>query len=203
MDTYPDILSALNDKVISYSVKDFLPRGVRIQGATLFSNPGTSGFFSDLRPLSMPVGLSYTIDLPSVSNTINNSMCTIKQVETGIVRQASCILSTDPNDTLLRIDWPDGIPFQGPMRLTQPWVSGAHIYIQTEPSRFPYYAAVQGVRQQPYLSQLLSNYGVLEAFKNTQDSRDQLAIVLLVVALSNPAVYKPINPGSFTPISAG
>jgi hypothetical protein len=61
-DIYPDILSVLNDTVTSYQTKDFLPRGVRMQGATLLSNPGVSGFYSDLRPLSLPIGLSYSID---------------------------------------------------------------------------------------------------------------------------------------------
>jgi len=182
-DIYPDILSVLNDTVTSYQTKDFLPRGVRMQGATLLSNPGVSGFYSDLRPLSLPIGLSYSIDF------VAPVVCQITQIETGITLQAGCISSSDPNDILLRIDWPDGVPFQGPLRLTQPWVSGAHVYIQTEPSRFPYADAVNKLQQQPRLSQLLMTYGVLEAFKNTYDPMDKLVIALLVIALSNPSVY--------------
>jgi hypothetical protein len=183
IEAYPDIKRELNDPVTTYSVYDFLPRGVVSNGAKLLSNGASSGVFTDPIITALPVPLTYIITF------VSETLCQIQQIETGTVLQAPCQLSADPQNTWLRIAWPSGVPFLGVLSLTQPWVSGAVIKLKTTPSHFPYAATVAALLNNPYFSQILQTYQLSDTFQNTIDAQDQLALALAVIAASNLSVY--------------
>jgi hypothetical protein len=149
----------------------------------LLSNGQPSGVFTDPAPSSLPVGLTYIISY------VSYTVCKITQVETGTVFIAGCQVSQDPQNIWMRIDWPADVPFQGVLSLFQPWAPGITVTITTSPSQFPYAAACNAILSQPYFSQLLLNFQLTSVVQNTLDPQDKLALILAVVALSNPNVY--------------
>jgi hypothetical protein len=183
MNAFPDIQGQLNDFATTYAVTDFLPAGVFMDGARFVNNTTLQGRYLDLQPITLPVGLTYTIAFVSPGS------CSIKQEETGIIVAASCRAMTDVRETVLHVDWPLGIPFYGPLSLDQAWVNDCTICIQTCPSGFPYRAALDALLRNSYFVTLLQNKGMMQAFRTTADVREQLAIALLLIAVSNPSVY--------------
>jgi len=168
IEAYPDLKSMLNDPAVSYSVHDFLPRGVVSVNCALVSNSA-----------------SYNIGY------VASGLCQITQLETGVQVMADCLASADPQEIWLRINWPSNIPFSGLLQLNQPWAPGLVVQLIVSPSQFPYAAALAGLASQPYFSLLLQRFQLQETFQNTVDPQDSLALALAVIASGNPAAYPP------------
>lgn len=183
IEAFPALKELTNDRVTTYSVKDFLPFTPTLEGADFVSNTGVCGIFTDLKPTSVPVTLTYTLDY------VNDRLCRIVGVETGVTVVAACNAASDVNDVFLNVAWPPGIPFSGPLKLTQAWVSGARVVIRVEPSRFPVSNLISQLQTNFYFIQLLGNFQAMGDFKNALDLRERLAIALVVLALSHPVTY--------------
>jgi hypothetical protein len=185
IEAYPDLKSMLNDPAVSYSVHDFLPRGVVSVNCALVSNSASSGTFTDPKPTGLPLALTYNIGY------VASGLCQITQLETGVQVMADCLASADPQEIWLRINWPSNIPFSGLLQLNQPWAPGLVVQLIVSPSQFPYAAALAGLASQPYFSLLLQRFQLQETFQNTVDPQDSLALALAVIASGNPAAYPP------------
>jgi hypothetical protein len=183
VDAFPDILEQLNDPVRSYEVSDFLPAGVWTDGARFMNDGNLRGGYLDLIPASLPIGLTYTITY------VSDNSCSILQEETGISVAAMVTTAEDPINRVIYIDWPGGLPFAGPMLLDQDWAEGSVIRIQTAPGMFPFQEVVAIANNDPYFNLLLQSSGLVTAYQTTADPREQVAIILLLIALSNPAAY--------------
>lgn len=180
---FPDLERKLTDFSITYRPEYFFPRGVSIDGADMVSSPNASGLFTDPVSTSLPVNLTYTIARIAPSRVL------ISAKENGTSVTASCTVAMEDPNMILHVDWPEGIPFSGPLRLKQTWAEGTTVTITVMPSRFPYKLLVTKIARHKHLSQLLLDYQMIDTFNGSVDYMERLAIVLTMLALSNPAVY--------------
>jgi len=74
------------------------------------------------------------------------------------------------------------------LKLTQPWIPNALIRIEVEPSHFPYKLLLQTLSSYTYLNELLVNFGMIDAYSCATEPTEQLAIILTLVGLANPAI---------------
>ena len=183
LNLFPDLGDILSDTNRSYDVSDFLPLGVQSTGGRLVSNATSSGVYLDLKPITMPVPMIYNIDYDSPGQAV------LSQPDIGAATNASVLATTDVNGTVLQMTWPDYWPFRGPVALAQAWTPGTRVQFIVEPSRFPYTAAVRAVTGISYFQHLLMSYQLATTFQNTPDVKEQLALILAVLAVSNASVY--------------
>lgn len=183
IESHPDLKDVLSDPATSYSIYDFLPRGVVSTGATLVSNGDVSGVFADPTPTTLPLVLNYRISFLAAA------VCEILKVESKETLTVNCQVVADDQNTWLRIDWPSSVPFTGLLRMTQPWVAGAIVNLEVSPGQFPFSLMVSQIKQNPYFSTLLQQFQAQETFHNTANPQDQLVLALAVIARGNPAAY--------------
>ena len=183
LNLFPDLGAIIADDNCSYIPADFLPNGVQSTGGSLVSNQTSSGSYLDLKPVTMPVPMTYVINYESAGTA------QLTQPDIGNQLSVSVNVMADANGTILRVQWPEYWPFRGPITLSQAWAPGAQVTFVVEPSRFPYTAAVRALQAIPYFQQLLTNYQLATIFQNTPDVKEKLALVLAAIAISNPAVY--------------
>ena len=170
----------------SYAVEELIPRGVYIQGADMPGNPNSPGLFTDPDTNALPVELHYRIIY------LADNLCQISGLETAVQYNSTVTtVGNDPNK-ILRITWPDAIPFAGPLQLTQPWMLGAAIDIFVQPSYFPFAQLIASVQGNAYLQALLSAYDISAEFNEDKDPMEQTAMALTVLGLNN---WARINAG--------
>lgn len=187
LEGYPDILALADEVSVSYSMRDIPPRGVEMDGAEFYAKINSVGYFTDQAPTSFPVPLTYRITF------IDSLNLKIAALETGIVRVVSYQKSgVDPNETL-RVEWPEDIPFKGPLSLLQTWNEGAMVEISVTPSAFPYDLLAKRIQGNPWLTRLLVNNRLVDEYTAVPDSQRKVAIAAIVLALSNPSVYPETN----------
>ena len=180
---YPDIQLLADDSVVSYQMTDFPPQGVEVSGGDMTSNSNMVGFFTDPKPVELPVNLNWSISY------LDTHYLMIQGRETGVVRRTTYQPSgTAPNQTL-RIDWPSDVPFQGPINLSQVWELGATVIIQTTPSAFPYQQVVDRLRGNWWLMHLLAQQKFVDEYTTFPDAQRKVALACMALALSNPSVY--------------
>ena len=192
MSLFPDLEAIIADDNRSYEPSDFLPAGVRSTGGSLLSNQTSSGSYLDLKPVTMPVPMTYVISYESPGTA------KLTQPDIGNQLSTSVIVMTDVNGAIMQVQWPEYWPFRGPVALSQAWAPGAQVTFVVEPSRFPYTAAVRALAAIPYFQQLLVTYQLATTYQNTPDVKEKLALALAVIAVSNPAVYPQYSTAAVT-----
>lgn len=181
--SFRDIARQLNDRVTTYRVEDFNPRGVEISGGELCSSPNLIAFFTDAPVTSLPVNLTY--DVVYVSTTYAE----LRALESGLVQRIyHNAVGTDPAK-ILRFEWPESFPFSGPIRLSQPWIPGASVRIVVAPSKFPFQLLWSSIASDIYLNKLLLDAGLIEEFVGTVDVQEKIALALAVIALDNKSAF--------------
>jgi hypothetical protein len=181
--SFPDISRQLSDRITTYCIEDFNPRGVEISGGELCSAPNIAAFFTDTPPTSLPVNLTYEV------NYITTTYAQLKALESGLVQKIyHNATGTDPRK-LLRFDWPENFPFSGPIRLSQPWQENACVRITVAPSKFPFQLLWNSIASDRYLNRLLLNAGLIDEFIGTVDVQEKIALALAVLALDNQSVF--------------
>lgn len=183
IEAYPDIKELADDTITSYVMTDFPPRGVEMSGGDFLSKANSIGYYNDVAAFSFPVVLTYRV---SYLDSLNVK---VEGVETGIVRVIPYTKSgTAPNETL-RIEWPDDIPFHGPLSLSLTWLEGAMVEINVSPSAFPYALVAHRIQGNPWLMRLLIKNQFVDEYVSVPDPQRKVALAAMVLALSNTSVY--------------
>lgn len=183
LEAFPDIKALADDDVVSYKLSDFTPRGVEISGGELLSKANSVGYYRDLAPMELPVDLTWRLHYSDAHHI------RVLALETGLVRNVSYTVSgTVPNQTL-RINWPDDVPFDGPVSLQQVWGEGAAVEILVEPSAFPYQLLVDRLRSNGLLMRLLIDNKFVDEYTAFPDPQRRIALACICLALANPSVY--------------
>ena len=181
---YPDIVANVDDTPRTYSVLDFPPRGVVISGGELMAQQGVFGYFTDPAQTVLPIDLTYEIGYIQGGTAVR-----IVARETGRGWSTNAFTTgTDPNK-ILRVEWPEEVPFVGPIKLNQSWISGAKVVIQVQPSQFPYAHLAKQISGSAYLMRLLADNKLVDEFVETADHQRKVAIALLLLARDNTSAY--------------
>lgn len=180
---FPDIMNNIDDSGCTYSIVDFPPRGVTMDGGELMSQKGAFGYFTDLSPADIPVNLTYEVRYAS------ETYVRIVEVELGGLQTIPVMITgTNPNK-VLQVEWPEFTPFTGPIRLNQTWGAGAKVTIHVQPSGFPFTKVARKIAGDSHLMHLLANAKLVDEFTETQDHQRRVAIALMLLARENTAVY--------------
>lgn len=177
---YPDLAVQFDRNNQSYDLTDIEPRGVQIEGGDFYSRPpGVSGRFLDTPPDGLPIPLHYQVLYWDDSNV------RIRQLDRQQQSIAGYTLSKEEPHQVMQCQWPDTMPFEGPIHLHQSWMSNALIDIWVEPSQFPYQEVITQLRRHRFLTTLLIRHNMVDAFYGSPEAEEQLAIVLTLLALEN------------------
>ena len=177
---FVDFDKQLQDRITTYRIEDFIPRGVRVDGADFLQSANTSGYFTDPLITTWPVNLNYLITYES------NQFLWVDSLEDGIGQRTGYNFSDQDPHKVLRIDWPSNFPFTGPLRLNQNWISEASIKIEVEPSRLPWGILLKRVQDDPYVHRLLLNADLTGEFSNSVDPMEKVALVLMLLCFEQP-----------------
>lgn len=177
---YPDIEANFDDRVRTYSVEDFGIQVIRIEDGDFVSDSQNFGYFTD-PPATLPVQLRYQLQYFQPDYT------KVSIRENGQVFVVRHSLSSDKK--VLHLNWPDNLPFQGPLKVRSPWTEGSSIVIDVEPRGFPYETMARRLDGNLYLIRLFSEASLVDEYVNTKDHQRKVALALAVLAAHNPAVY--------------
>jgi len=180
LNAYPDWKRQFGDNLQeSYAIEELMPKGVYMEGGELPGYSGGPGLFMDQLVHTLPVELHYRITY------LGDNLCKIAGLETGVQFNATLNTTGDDPNKILRIVWPDAVPFVGPLQLKQPWLLGATVDIFVQPANFPFGTLTQNIRGNVYLQSLLTNYDISAAFNESKDPMEQTAMALTVLGLTN------------------
>lgn len=147
------------------------------QGATFVNNPNLRSCYTG-EDTTLPLGFTYNITY--VDDVTAAISCTEKGTAAYMAVGAA---GATPNQ-ILRVQWPDGWPFQGYIQLQgQVWMPGCAVSINARPHNFPYYDVLQRVQFLPYAQQILQQMQLTREFSQSLDSVEQMAYLVTAIIL--------------------
>lgn len=171
---YPDIASYISENVQTYDPSRIRPDRIVMTGGEFLIDKNMAGRFLD-NDHELPLNLRYTIDYLTPTTAMLKGL---ERNQVAVVKYT--VSGTDPSK-LLRIEWPEGFPFTGPIRLQQVWTSGSQIEINVFPKDFPYTAYVTRVANSPYLLGRLSSLLLTEEFFASEDPIERTAMIAVAM----------------------
>src|SRR5580700_9293115 len=93
---FSDMERVLEDTITTYTIRDFMPRGVTIDGAEFLSAPNLVGRFTDALVTTIPVNLTYQLVFVSAG------YLDIIAIETGLTRRTSYHLTGNSPNQIMR-----------------------------------------------------------------------------------------------------
>jgi len=170
---YPDISQSFDDNQ-TFDIQYQRPFSVQMEGAEFLVDTNIKGRWLDT-DRDLPLNLNYTISYAT------SSLVTITGVDRLNVYTSKYIVSgTDP-EKVLHIEWPDQLPFSGPLRLKQTWTTGALVSIKVRPQNFPYASLVNRVLGNAYLTSRLHQLLLQEEFRASEDPVEKAAMIAVAL----------------------
>lgn len=176
--SWPELWDLFKDTETSFSLVDFAPLGVRLTGGDLLSNTGLHGYYTDPVIVSLPVPTRFQINY--------HSSAIVKFVSLDEGHSDFAAYHVTDND-ILTLNWPEGAPFQGPLKLNQNWQSGSRVEIDVEPSKFPYDLMLKRVETNAFLNRLMADLDLLDEYAGSFEPETKLALVAAAVAFNHPS----------------
>lgn len=174
LQAYPDIEAFIQDNVKSFDPSRRRPSSVQIEGAEFFVDKNIRGLWLD-NDQQLPVNLTYTVDYKT------SSLVTVRSEDRGDVATVHYTTAgTDPTK-IIHINWTDGLPFSGPLRLSQIWTTGSRVVIKVQPSKFPYADLVSRVLGNPYINERMHRLLLQEEFFASEDPIERAAMLALAI----------------------
>ena len=111
---YNDIWRLIGDIPTTYQMRDFMPKGVKINGGDFAAMENLYGYFTDPAPTTFPLNLRYQIDY------VGPAMCRVTMLDTGYVETLPVFINQadptpkrviiEPSSIVITTENPDDIP---------------------------------------------------------------------------------------------
>lgn len=90
--------------------------------------------------------------------------------------------------SVLAVDWPDRVPFYGPIRSFDTWSPSSKLVIDYRPVSMDYKKWLEYVEIKSDISEILIPSGFSEEYLSSQSDCEKLSIMLLALAKSNKSI---------------
>lgn len=90
--------------------------------------------------------------------------------------------------SVLAVDWPDRVPFYGPIRSFDGWTQSSAITVDYRPVSMDYKKWIEYVEMKSDVSEILIPSGFSEEYVSSQSDCEKLSIMLLALAKSNKSI---------------
>ena len=177
---YPDVTREFPDPVTTYNSSDFKPAGSTVAGGSWVLP--ASGLAPVLDPPVVTLPVPRTYQLISQGGTQAEGRC----VETGWREPFAVISAPIPGQGFsLTVEWPESWPFRGTL-ITPSWQLGSALWLQVNPSRFPWALWNNIAGNDPTFLNLLTPNNLLGAWYGADVPEARAAIALLALMQANP-----------------
>jgi len=174
VEAHPEVLRAFQDGVRSYRVQDFSAAQSALSAGVMV--PDENGA-PQLRPVPSSAPVPEAVVLSYVSATSAGLSYGSRYEVINVRVSGSNLLPS----------WPGDLGVSGGIQTA--WGPGARVDIYARPAVFPYQAMAHTLQTAGCKNVFLQQQGLLNNFHQADDAQKKLAVMVLALGLSNPAVY--------------
>lgn len=176
INAFPEITRLLGEDATTYQLEVLFHETNTITGALMIADEKGPPLF---QPTALEFPPARSISLEAISPT-HGRLTYGSRVWVIPVRSAGADIFPA---------WPVELGLRGGIRLSSTWNTGVTFQAQLTPVRYPFDLVSEALMSSNDMHALLYERSLAQAFIFAGSSEERLAIVLLALALSNPAVF--------------